>query len=133
MTDILLQNLAIILNLLNRMPKSLGVRKIEIESGQLYNIIMDFGNCRTESIVGNGGKTKARTLDIVVDGIHISYNDLERPLDHISPLTNMLNEFILVLDGKEPDARFGLDIGLNVMKILDACQKSIDEHRSITI
>lgn len=123
-------DVSMILDILNKMPKSVYAEEIQTN---LYKIIMDFGDAKTDSIVGNGKGLKTRNIDVLADGIHIGYNDNERPFNHTLPLTNLLKEFILVLEGKLPDRRFGLKLPLNVMKILTACQKSLNTKDVISL
>jgi predicted dehydrogenase len=124
-------DISMILYLLNNsMPKSIETKEIQYH---LYEINMDFNDCSTSCIVGNGKSPKTRTIDVFADGIHISYDDKEIQPNHTLPLTTMLQEFILCLEGKLPDRRFGLTLPLNVMKILDAAQKSLDTKEVVNI
>jgi hypothetical protein len=80
-------------------------------------------------------------FDTFTSTSHIGYSDNRQRLLDINngkfiydgmastdlPLTNALQVFIDAIHGK-PDYRLGLELPMKVMRVLDECQKQLDER-----
>lgn len=117
-------DIAMIIDLANYMPITVSAQEIKTDTGYLFKIIMKFKDFISESLVGNGGKKSVRKLRVETDGIRISYNDKLKHINHKTPLYNVLDVFFKSIDGKS-DYRLGIDLPLNVIKILECCEKSL--------
>lgn len=120
-------DLSMILDLSNQIPNDIKIEKIITETGELFNIKLQFKTFETESLVGNGGLKPIRKFKIISDGLILIYDDNLRPSNHVAPLTNALNVFIDSISNKY-DYRLGLDLSLKIIKILDYCQKELDSR-----
>lgn len=117
--------LSMILYLTKMLPHTVFVSTL---SSKLYNIDMDFGEFKANSIIGNGGSYKSRSIQVDFDGMTISYNDVNRPDNHKQPLQNVLEKFI---NGNFDDDRFGLDLSFKVLKLLECCELSLKNSAMI--
>jgi hypothetical protein len=111
-------DISMILYLIKEFPKSVNFKEIKTNTGRLFNIKMQFNKLCSESLVGNGGKKPIRKFKIDCGGVKLIYDDKARPSYYNQPLTNAINVFIDAINGKNDD-RLGLDLSLDVLKILD--------------
>jgi predicted dehydrogenase len=107
--------IAIILDLAQQYPKTIKCTGSEPN----FTITMEFDNFTSITNIGYSDN-RQRLLDInngqfIYDGM--ASIDL--------PLTNALQVFIDAIHGK-PDYRLGLDLSLQVMKVLEECQTQLD-------
>lgn len=116
-------DLSMILDLVGRFPEKITASESNPSSPEsLFTIEMDFGDFYTKSVVGNGALTSARTISVDCNSANFFYDDKKRPETHSAPLTTALRVFIDAIGGKN-DSRLGLALSLDVMKILEHCQK----------
>lgn len=115
-------DMAMILDLAQDFPKNIDVSEIQTKNGSLYNIKLQFNQFSSESLIGNGGGKRVRKFKVECNGLRITYDDTYRPQDYKSPLTNALEVFIGGIRGQN-DTRFGVDLAVNVTKVLESCQK----------
>lgn len=115
-------DLAMILYLSKSFPKAAIASKRKTSSGELYTIVLKFDGFNSITTIGNGGDTKTRNIEVLFNGLEINYDDLERPIEHKSPLQKAVDLFI---NEKFEDDRFGLDLSLKITKLLECCEESI--------
>lgn len=113
-------DISYMLDLTNQIPKEVNIGS-KLDSK--LQIILKFENFISHSIVGNSAD-RVRKLTVRSNGIDFLYDDIIRPKDHASPLTNAINVFLASIDGKD-DYRLGLDLSMKIMSVLDLCEKSI--------
>lgn len=124
-------DISMILDITQQFPKSIECIKIK---ERVYNIKLCFDKFNTTSTVGYSDR-KNRFL-LANDGNIFTYNDnINDELDYREvmkdyPLTTALKVFIDAINGKT-DYRLGLDLSLNVMHVLELCQKSLDQGKII--
>lgn len=117
-------DLAMILDLLGKLPRSVSIVPHTTENGELYNINLDFpGGHATHSIVGNGGNERQQTFTVEFDGVQMTYDISKKSLSNTAPLTNALCVFLDAIDGNL-DPRLGINLSLGVLEILEKCQQS---------
>jgi predicted dehydrogenase len=117
-------DLSMILDLTNQYPSDIKVNARPTETGCLFDIKLQFENFVSESTVGNGGIEPIRKFTVNCNGLELEYDDKKRPPYHNPPLKNAIKVFIDVINGKS-DSRVGLDLSLNVIKILEYCQNEV--------
>lgn len=117
-------DVAMILDLMEITPEMVRVDEVKTKIGSLFNIKMKFEWFHSESLVGNGGEKPIRKLKIYCDGLRLVYDDKMCPGNHSSPLTNALKVFMEAIRGTN-DPRLGLDLSLQVVKILEECQNQL--------
>lgn len=117
-------DLSMILDLMNGCPSTISASEVRTKHGSLFNIKLKFGQTETESLVGNGGEKRVRKLKVEYDGLKLVYDDKLRPSTHGLPLANALKVFLASINGGS-DSRLGVGLALDVLKILEECQKSI--------
>lgn len=118
-------DLSMILDILQEMPSKIEIQEIKSENTSLFFLEMNFKNCQTQSLVGNGGKKAIRKLKINCEGLKLIYDDKDRPIYHNPPLTNAIQVFLDAIHGKE-DERLGINLSLNVIKTLEKYQNLLD-------
>jgi predicted dehydrogenase len=119
-------DVSMILDLMGTLPDKIKLTQEKITSTrQLYTLEMQFGQCTTKSIVGNGGHESRRTLSVESDGLTASYNDREKPADHPWPLNTALDIFLGAILGKT-DPRIGLDLALKVLHVLEIATSQLN-------
>lgn len=117
-------DLSMILDLVDEMPNNIIVNKLETETGELFNLQLQFNTLTSQSLVGNGGKKKVRKFKVEFDGLKLTYDDLCRPQNHSLPLNNVIQAFEDSINGY-PDHRLGLGLSIEIAKILESCHNSI--------
>lgn len=110
-------DIAMILDLAGKYPKSI---KCELISPRKYGIVLEFDQFSSHSVVGFG--VKRRSLVVSSHYNILEYSD--RFPSNDLPLTNAIQVFVDSLGGKK-DYRLGLDLSLNVLRVLDECDKSL--------
>lgn len=123
-------DLSLILNLINEYPKSINCTKLKYGG---YEIKLSFNTCNTISVVGEiqkdiDGLIKARDIEIESDGLVYYYDDLRRPKCHKTPLFNVIQEFLNLINkvnSVKKDDRFGLRLSFDITKILDECYNQV--------
>jgi predicted dehydrogenase len=113
-------NIAMILDLINKMPTSITAKKEITPHGELFHLSLKFDQINTLSIIGNGAETKALKLDIKSKN-HVIYDNKDNSSLQISPLTSALQVFIRALHGHN-DGRLGLYLTKQVTQILIECE-----------
>lgn len=106
---------AMILDLAQQYPYTINCTRNKNEQ---YTITMQFDTFETSSIIGYS-EQRQRYLD--VNKGQFIYDGMIKEL----PLTNAIQVFINAIHGK-PDYRLGLSLSLDVIKILEQCQISLD-------
>lgn len=112
-------DLSMILDLLNKDPKSVYINKYPYLNGEIYSIELLFDKLKTISIVGNGGLFKQRKLSI--DSYPRYVYDDSIPSSS-KPLSNALEVFMDVINGID-DYRLGLKLSFRIIKILEQYSK----------
>jgi predicted dehydrogenase len=107
-------DIAMILDLTQQFPQ---VIKCQQQDRQ-FIINMQFDDCETTSIIGHSD-SKRRVIS-VNNGMFVYDQEVATDL----PLNTALDVFLGAINGV-PDYRMGLDLALNVMRVLEACQKSL--------
>lgn len=105
-------DLSMILDILSTFPNKIKIN--EVKTG-LFKINLNFDKCYSESIVGNGSLKPSRKLKIYTKDKDYTYDGKTQV---ISPLTTALKTFIRAIEG-EPDSRLGIDLALQVVRILE--------------
>lgn len=118
-------DIAMSLYLSKKLPKSVTAFETKYEYGSIFDIDLDFGTFNSNIKVGNGSQRKIRTLEIKAGGIKQIYNDAWLPETDDPPLKNMLDFFNGLINEKCCATDVGLDLSIQVTKILEACEKSI--------
>lgn len=115
-------DLAMILDLSQKYPQTIAATEVKTKHGSLFNIKMKFDQFETESLVGNGGEKPVRKLKVASGGLKIVYDDVLHwgP----PPLTNALKVFMSAIGGSS-DPRLGVDLSIQIVKILEECQKQL--------
>jgi predicted dehydrogenase len=108
-------DIAMILDLAQEFPHTVECQQLERQ----FTITMCFKSFRSVSIIGHA-TWKERFLSIN-DGLFV-YDQLT---SSDQPLTTALETFIGSINGV-PDYRLGLNLSLNVMRVLDMCQKAVN-------
>jgi Oxidoreductase family, NAD-binding Rossmann fold len=109
-------DLSMILDKANEMPRSLKCLRIQNKDTDLFSIEMDFRLFKSNSLVGNGAGIKRRIFCIgneLYNGQYVKN----------SPLENAIKVFLKLINN-EQDEREGVNLSINVMKLLDLCDKS---------
>jgi predicted dehydrogenase len=115
-------DISMILDLLNETPEVIKIHEFKSGNKSLYTLNMNFKDTFTHSVIGNCSSVRYRTLSIELDGINVSYDDINsKPSNHTLPLVNALNVFINAIDGK-PDNRLGLELSFKVLEVLEHCE-----------
>lgn len=117
-------DVAMILDLMETVPEKVHLEEVKTKIGSLFNIKMKFEWFHSESLVGNGAEKPIRKLKMYCDGLRLVYDDKMRPGNHSLPLTNALKVFMGAIQGIN-DPRLGLDLSLQVVKILEECQNQL--------
>lgn len=125
-------DIAMILYMAEDVPNAIKIEPIKTLTGELFNIQMFFDEFESESLVGNGGAHPIRKFKIHGDGLVYTYDDKLRPEYHSPPLANALDIFINAIGGQD-DNRLGLDLAINVTKILEIGQNNLNKRVSINI
>ena len=125
-------DLSMILALMKEYPTQITA-KFKVDA---FHIDLQFDNKKSKIIISNKYETTVRHLKIKCNNCNVVYNDhlMENKLRGIEhniknaklPLTNALQCFFGLIEGKS-DPRAGLDLPLQVMQILDECQRQIGE------
>lgn len=125
-------DVSMILELMKEYPTQIEAK---FQTG-FYDIDLQFSNKKAHIEISNKYNPKIRYLKVKCNNSHIFYNDhlmgdkltgIEHNIKNaIPPLTNSLQCFFSLIEGKS-DTRAGLDLPLQVMQILDECQRQIGE------
>jgi hypothetical protein len=115
-------DISMILDLSTQYPKDVKCDKI---NDGCYGITLEFDHFSSHSIVGLGAK-KRSFITSTNYGI-FEYSD-RFPINDL-PLTNAIQVLIDTLDGKK-DYRLGLDLSLNVLRVLENCEKDLLKKQS---
>jgi hypothetical protein len=107
--------IALILDLTQQYPHTINCTQ---DQNDQYTITMQFDTFQSSSIVGYS-EERQRYLDIN-DGEFI-YDGMIKEL----PLTNAIQVFLNAIHGK-PDYRLGLQLSLDVIRVLEQCQESVE-------
>lgn len=111
-------------------PFQVSCKKIPSDSGEMYQIDLYFKSWidfSAHCLVGNGGSKKARDITINMEGVTVYHDDTVVNHDP-SPLHNIIDIFLKNIDGKsERWNRESLNFALTVTKILEHCEKSLNE------
>lgn len=118
-------DLAMILDLIKEYPSQITATETQTETGSLFNIKLKFKDCETESLVGNGGQKSVRKLKINYNGVQLTYDDKLHPKTDLPPLVNAIRVLEQNIREGIYDYRFGLDLSLQVVKILEECQNQL--------
>jgi predicted dehydrogenase len=94
-----------------------------------YDIDMKFAAFKTHSLVSNAFSCKKRGFWVNLDGISVGFSDNQRSETHEPPLKRALNVFL----NHPEDRRFGLDLSLKVVKLLECCEKSLDTKSTVMV
>ncbi len=125
-------DISMILDITNMMPRSVNTKCKVTEIGQLFTIEMSFGKdnqtFNTVSCVGNGAVEKRRDLSIICGSEVLTYKERDNA---VPPLDNVIDVFLNAVQNNVLDNRFGIDLSLKVMSVLDACQKSLDCQNTV--
>lgn len=123
-------DISMILDLLEDLPNEILTTELQTDTGSLFNVKLKFNTLTTESLIGNGGGKKVRKLKVNLGGLRLTYDDNDRLSFHKPPLTNAINVFIDMINGKQ-DNRCGLDLSFKIIKVLEYCEKSINAKSSV--
>ncbi len=125
-------DIAMILTLMKEYPTQIKA-KFKVDA---YHIDLQFGDKKAHISISNKCEPKIRHLKVKCNNSNIVYNDhlttnkligmKHNIQNEMLPLTNALQCFFDLIEGK-PDPRSGLDLPLQVMQILDECQRQIGE------
>lgn len=119
-------DLSILLDLFERAPERASATT---RDGREFQIELDFGGVHTRSRIGIG-PSRERKVTVSYEGGTASFADTgdETP----SPLHSAVATFLAALDGVH-DRRLGLSLPLDVMRVLDACQRSLETARPVAL
>jgi len=120
--------ISMILDLIGEMPKSI---KLKTDNNKIFSLDLEFKNSKSHSFIGyDQSMSKHRVINVNIDGIYLSYDDLQRPLNHMTPLENVLRIFFNAIFYKKSlgtegfyDERMGLSLSFKVLEVLDECEK----------
>lgn len=114
-------DIAMVLDLMGAIPDHVFASELCSEYGQLYDIELRFGERTAQLRIGLGTR-RERRVRIESNGGEAVFEDscAEVP----GPLHNAIQTFLLALDG-QPDSRLGVDLALEVVQILEACNRSL--------
>ena len=110
-------DIAMILDLAQQYPKSICCTKL----ARLFDINLEFDGFISYSCVG---QSISKIRKLVVDNHNNTYYD---SFYEELPLTNALKVFIGAIHG-QPDYRLGLDLSLNVLRVLEKCRELLDNN-----
>jgi len=119
--------LAMFLDLIDEMPQSINV---QTDNHKIFTLDLEFNNSKAHTFTGyDQSMSKHRIINVEVDGIIISYDDLQRPLSHSQPLSNALGVFFNAILYKNSlgsvgsyDSRMGLDLSFKILDVLEKCE-----------
>jgi hypothetical protein len=111
-------DIAMILDLMNEFPEEVSCEEIKTQTGSLFKINMKFKTLCAESLVGNGAEKSVRKFKVEFGGLKLTYDDKVKSSYHLPPLLNAIKTFLYSKD----DYRFGLDLSLKVLKVLELCK-----------
>lgn len=106
--------IAMILNISQQYPQTINCT----QDNEQYTITMQFDNFKTSSIVGYS-EHRQRYFD--VNNGEFIYNGMIKEL----PLNNAIQVFLNAIHG-QTDYRLGLSLSLDVIRVLEECQKCLD-------
>ena len=121
---------AMCLYLLNEYPLTIYTTQQKNNMVSAFSINLRFSNSYAYLTVGNNEIVKKMWLETYTKNGSIVYDDrVERAkLDYVLPLTNAIQCFIDLINGKQDD-RSGLDTTIKVVKILEECYRQVSEVR----
>mgnify|MGYP001606621280 CR=1 FL=1 len=121
-------DISMILDLMGCVPDVVSVKKV-LTSNLIFEMELHFGNIVTNSRFGVGEK-RERKVSVKYENGEDSFEDIvgnEVP----GPLHNAIGVFLSAIEGK-PDQRLGLGLSLEVLRVLEACEKSLVSGAFIT-
>lgn len=128
-------DIAMILYVTKSLPISVWAQEIKLHKGSWFDIELDFGHFKSQTTISNEWTTKQKIFKIAVNGLECCYNDQWRPINDSPPLNQAFTTFYNAIHKKTNfiDHRLGLTLPLQVIKILEKCEESINEKRTILL
>lgn len=128
-------DIAICLDLLKEYPNKINAQQIPQGPGKIFIVNLEFSNCKATIKVGNGALYKYKNTQVNLKSnkyAKLVYEDNKLTgfreeylnkiyVPNISPLQNAVQIFTDSINGKM-DPRLGLDLSLNVLKVLEECK-----------
>jgi len=116
-------DIAMVLDLAQQYPKSIHCSEVLGFSG-LFDIKLEFEGFTSDSSIG---QSTFKNRSIVVNNYNNTYYNT---VTKEEPLTNALRVFIGAINGNS-DYRLGLELSLNVMRVLEKCQEILNNNTFI--
>ena len=114
-------DISLILDFTQQYPISIKCKEV---SPRCFSIVLEFDHFKTISIVGHTIGDRKRFFSAETENEIFEYDGL-KPTES-PPLTNALEVFIKSIKGY-PDYRLGLDLSLQVMRVLEDCQNLLSQ------
>jgi len=114
-------DLSMILDLSNKFPKEINIKEMKKDKLSLYAIELLFDTFSSLSVIGNAGYNKKRLFNVYAD-LNLLYNGFNSI--SVKPLALAIKIFIDAIYGNY-DYRLGLDLPLQVIKILETCSNQL--------
>lgn len=111
-------DISMILDLMNRTPNIVSA----IQIGSIFEIELHFSDTVTHSRFGISGE-RVRRVAVQCEGEEVIFEDIGSEIP--GPLHNAVAVFLETISG-ETDQRLGLGLALDVLKVLEACEKSVE-------
>ena len=90
----------------------------------MYGADLIFEETAVKCLFGKLGQQRIRKINVSIGGVFLEYDDMTRPETHQTPLYNSIASFLKMISG-EIVPYMGLELPLNVLNILDICQKQM--------
>jgi predicted dehydrogenase len=121
-------DIAMTLDVVQQMPYMIECKLV---SDRRFVVTLKFdNNVKAVSLMGFE-ETRKRSWQVAPQSPH-ALSIYTKDCDIVKPLTNALHVFIGAIHGKL-DYRLGLNLSLDVMKVLEQCQESLDQHKIIYV
>lgn len=114
-------DIAIVLDLMGRLPERIFAKENPTAAGPAFDVELSFENASAHCRFGVAPE-RVRTVHALFDGREAHFED-RGPITP-SPLYRAIEVFLNVIDGKS-DPRVGVQSALDVLQVLEACDRSL--------